>query len=352
MKNNKLSLVPEHRQISPSSLSAKLVRISPSSLSDKDLLNLASRYGGNAKNWLRQFAGLLPEIFRRKLFKSSGFASIHHYAKMVAGMNEMTVDKVLRLGHKLQDKPALLRLFESGKEGWSKLEKVSGIATLKNDAELAEMLPNISTRALEGYVKGKRVPTSHVREVLESPIPTLNNDLLYRQIHSTYNFRLSIVVMRKLRTVKQILEKQRKEILTWNKVFKYWCADNGGSQENKITLMICADCAQKKGKEAKTRAIPIDVQRLIRVRYGDTCPFAGCERPWTHFHHQKRYAICKNHDPDYIVPLCKVHHDSIHDGFIANEHDPPWKWYFRDHVKLSNIDKKVRAFKKSSIVGY
>ncbi len=308
--------------------------ISPVDLSDKDLLALARQYGGSAKDWLKQFAGLLPEIFNRRLYKSEGFASIHHYAKIVAGMNEATVDRILNLRRKLEGKPLLLGLFESGKQGWTKLEKVVPIATPENDEELAEVVKGSSSATLNGYVKGKRVPIFAGEE--------LKNNEVVRQVFSNYRFRLSIDVMRKLRRIKQKLENHRKEALSWNEAFEIW--DEGVAE--KIILSVCVDCATRKGHNAKTRSIPRDVQRLIRGRYGDICPISNCENPWTHFHHKKRYAIFKSHDPDFIVPLCQAHHDAVHDGLIANEPDPPWKWYFRDRPKSSRIDEKVKRFKK------
>lgn len=83
-------------------------------LSDSELYKRAKEYGGNARTWMRKFAGLLAEVYRRKLHKRRGYGSIHEFAAKLAGMNEMTTDRILRLAEKLEDKPILLEKFESG----------------------------------------------------------------------------------------------------------------------------------------------------------------------------------------------------------------------------------------------
>ncbi|MDP2642996.1 MAG: HNH endonuclease signature motif containing protein [Candidatus Peregrinibacteria bacterium] len=128
----------------------------PAALTDKDLYRLCQLYGGNAKTWLRKFAGLLPEVFKRSLHLRHGCGSIGEFAKKLSGMNERTVKKILNLHERLADKPYLLALFESGEQGWSKLEAVAFIATQENEKDLSNKVKTLPFRALVLCVKNIR----------------------------------------------------------------------------------------------------------------------------------------------------------------------------------------------------
>ena len=171
-------------------------------------------------------------------------------------MNQATVNKILYLAEKLKDKPALLELFESGEEGWSKLEIVAFIANPDTDEAWTEKVRNLSCETLKVYVQ-------HYREMLKEENDSKNKQLqsvnftdvgktqsvelnkidhketstslttsqeeepktypnTYDQTHQNYNFSLSDEVIFKLRLIKQKLEKKQKEILSWNEVFNLW----------------------------------------------------------------------------------------------------------------------------------
>ncbi|MFH1218335.1 MAG: hypothetical protein V1679_00645, partial [Candidatus Peregrinibacteria bacterium] len=244
-------------------------------LSDGNLLDLCDEYGSNAKLWLKKFAGLLPEVFKRRLYKRKGCVSIHEYAKKVAGMNEATVDKILRLRRKLEGKPALLRLFESGSEGWGKLEKVAGIATVENDVRVAETVKNSSARVLgvfvQEYKKNSDVGGYHVKNKICQDGRTM------------MNFRLAPEVEEKLRLFKQKCEKEKNEPLCWNDVIRELLY--GKCERERVVVKVCPDCARRKGLKAKSRTIPVDVKRLIDAEYGKKCIFDGCNLPAENYHH-------------------------------------------------------------------
>lgn len=315
-----------------------LINISPVTLSDRDLHGLAVKYGGNAKQWLRQFGALLPEIFKRGIYKKHGCSSIHYYAKIFSGMNEATVDKILQLRRRLEGRPALLDLFESGKHGWAKIEKVAGIATPKNEFMLAEKVDELPTKSLVAFVKGLN---ANMRDISESEglssICQVRQDLF---LFSNKVFRIGKGTERKLKILKQRLEKEQKQALSWNKVFALWL----DKTEVKTVIRVCPICAQQKGIESKNRTIPEDVQRLVRARSGGICE-ANCNEPACIFHHKKRWALKSDHDPRHIAHLCLAHHDLVHFGLIENEDDPPSQWLI-GQGKQGAVDKKYQGFKK------
>lgn len=314
-----------------------LINVSPATLSDRDLHGLAVKCGGNAKQWLRQFGALLPEIFKRGIYKKHGCSSIHYYAKIFGGMNEATVDKILRLRRRLEGKPRLLGLFESGKEGWSKLGRVAGIATEENDAELAAKVEDLPSRALEIFVKnheiGKPIGFPEPKMTAISPGGEL-------EAYTNKAFCISKQTERKLKILRQRLEKEQKQALSWNEVFALWLYKT----EVKTVIRVCPACAQRKGIESKNRAIPADVQRLVRARSGGVCE-ANCNEPACVFHHKKRWALKNDHDPRHIVHLCLAHHDLVHFGLIENEDDSPGKWQV-GQGKQRIVDEKFQSFKK------
>ena len=51
-------------------------------LTDPELYKLCQEYGLNARQWMRKFAGLLPEVKRRRLYRRHGCSSIHEFARI------------------------------------------------------------------------------------------------------------------------------------------------------------------------------------------------------------------------------------------------------------------------------
>ncbi len=122
-------------------------------LSDSELYTLCKKYGSLARQARRKFAGLLLEVYKRRLYKRRGYTSIHEFAAKQAGMNQTTVNTILRIAKKLQNKPALKELLESGAQGWSKIEKVAYIATPETDKFWADKVKTLCCRALEAYIR-------------------------------------------------------------------------------------------------------------------------------------------------------------------------------------------------------
>ena len=328
-------------------------------LPDRDLYNLCKEYGGNAKDWLKKFAGLLPEVYRRRLYKKHGCISIHEFAKKLSGMNEETVNKVLNLHRKLLETPLLLNLLTSGEVGWSKMEKIAGIANKENEMELAEKVKNLPSSILRVYVKKQKkisaggeeendLNISQAPGTAENTTGELNdeNKALYMSDHRKLNFSLSPKTESKLRYIKSSLEQKNTGPLSWNQIFAMWPYQAG---KETILIKICPECAKRKGQSSQSRHIPMDVRRIIKSKYDDHCAVPGCPNAIAEFHHLKRHSLEKDHDPDFIVPLCKNHHDLVHAGLIRNEDDPVEKWQIGDAKNANHektfVDARVRKYK-------
>ena len=57
-------------------------------LSDRELYKLCKEYGTAARIWRRRFAGLLPEVLERRLYKKKGYTSLYEFAGKLAGMSK------------------------------------------------------------------------------------------------------------------------------------------------------------------------------------------------------------------------------------------------------------------------
>lgn len=345
------------------------------SLSDKELYQQCKEYGGNARRWMRKFAGLLPEVYRRQLYKRHDCASIYEFAGKLAGMSQQAVDRVLRLGEKLKDKPKLLEQFESGSQGWTKLEKVATVAKPGTDTMWAEKLETLGTHSLEAYIKERnRSENFHVEEITdkrtrENSGQRQNESFApySREEVTRFSFPVGVSLKSKLELFKQKLEKEKGQALGWAEVMEEMlraCEENtelkkvaAGKKvmKQEVTVQVCPECvsAKENGREKNrevTRYIPADAQKIIQQRSGGICEFQGCGKVGEIYHHVRRFAIKKNHDPNFIRLLCKAHEGILQSGLVENEEMEPEFWKVREEPEwwdLKNkVDSQVAEFRK------
>lgn len=199
-------------------------------MGDEALFARCKKCGLNARVWGRLFAAMLPEVLKRGLHRRKGFLSIHEFAAKLGGMSEYAVDKILEISRKIEDKPALNKLFISGTIGWSKIAKVAYVATKETDEKWAEKAERLSSRALEVYVQNYRrnsVPGNEGQAVFApSQAPAIR-----------FSCPVDEKVEFALRLVKQDLEKESKQSLSWNEAFSKML--DGGRE------FICKKCAKK-----------------------------------------------------------------------------------------------------------
>jgi len=269
-------------------------------LSDKDLYALCKEYGQKARFWRRRFAGLLPEVSRRGLYKRRGCGSIYEFAAKLAGMSKESVDKILRLSVKLQDKPFLLEQLETGAQSWSKLEKVVYIATSQTDCEWAERLETMPQAAVEAFVQNSRLEIT-----LESEIQA--EKLAREDVHFAVRPELA-------RKLNQLGKRADFELLL----------------EKFVASVEAKEAAEKPQAVATpSRHIPNEIDRYVRARTSDFCAFPTCTKLGTSIHHTQRWALENVHDPDRLHLLCTSHERLAHQGYIENEELSPEHWRLR-----------------------
>lgn len=266
-----------------------------SQISDERLYELCQQYGEQARIWRQRFAGLLPEVERRRLYIKKGFSSIFEFAKKLAGMSEEQVRRVLNISEKFEDKPVLKNLLESGEVSVNKLARVASIATKENESYLAEQVKMLPQSAIETLIRDERLTR---KESLQN-INHTNNSVRAHRSSDNEVLNLSTEVKTKLLELQQkgidinamlleFLKKREEEIAHEKKII---------SDKNiKIT----------------SQYIPVETKRLLQKEHGTKCSIQGCMKNSEEIHHTQRFSLGRNHDPHFLAPLCKDHHIIAH----------------------------------------
>ena len=232
-------------------------------MTDEELLQQCQIYGKKARIYMRQFAYLLPEVFRRHLHRKCGCASIEEYAAKTAGMSHEVCRRVISIELKLRKHP---QLWEQVKViGWTKLGLIAGIVEYK-DKEFwlkSLVLSQSSLQKLVTRVRAEReqeilekygakissecasisLNKENVNFVLDGKAQTANagtskreasggqkskdmeskqkTEQIYSNIYSKMTFHIDDQTDFEFRRLKNALEKQKKEPVTMGEVLKY-----------------------------------------------------------------------------------------------------------------------------------
>lgn len=258
---------------------------SPIKLTDLELLNLCQQYGRQALQARYKFAGLLPEVARRRLYERKGFTSIYHFAATVAGMSKEQVNRALNLEERFKDKPKLHEALTTGAISINKLAKIASIATVENQEDLFHKAKILPTRALETLVrdeknamKGENGNDSvHVNTEMSSELKEKLGEYVKKGIN------INNLLMK-------LLERHELEIA-------------------KEKEQLAAEIQQKPNA---SRYVPAKIRKHIAREHGTKCSIQTCHKPSQEIHHTQRFALARNHDPHYLAPLCKEHHIIAH----------------------------------------
>lgn len=267
-------------------------------LTDEQLYRLCQKYGSRALHWRRKFIGLLPEVNRREVvllaegrswLKSRGFGSIFEFAARLAGVSEEQVRKVLNLDHKFADKPVLHTALIEGKISANKLIRIASVVTTDNQQFWADQAENLSTRSLETLVRDEKILQ---RELHVQLVPTQS------AVYASVGFKSETA---------QRLERLRSK---------------GIDLDQLINLLLDQreqNLAEEKEKIAKemevslsSRYIPARVKNILKQEHGDRCSIPGCGKLTSVIHHTRRFGLSANHNPRYLAPLCREHHQIAH----------------------------------------
>lgn len=367
---------------------------------DRELFQLCQQCGSNIRKFQKEFAAYLPEVEKRRLYKHYGCHTLYEFAAKLAGMHTDTVDDIMNVSKKLEDKPALQSLIS--KQGWSKVKVVATIATPETQKFWAEKVKIMSKDTLKIFVKELRKEGNEIaangqtglfanNAEVQIPGPGPSTPMEASQ-KTAITFKLDGDAETKLKIFKQRLEKKTKEPQDWNQTIKELlkiveqhetCAREKlhqktaaaksniesplpsikpetitdvrehhdhypSSQEHETREPTKQQIQQTLPCRAK-RYIPARVRHYLEQKYHGKCGFPNCKNPSKINHHTRRFSLEPTHDPDYIVPLCKPHERLAHHGLIQNEELPPEHWQVQQQPDRSSlkymIDQKVQKFR-------
>ena len=218
------------------------------------------------------------------------FGSIFEFAFRLGGLSEAQVREVLCLEKRFLDKPALHTALVEGRVSVNKLVRVVSIATPENEEELAGKVQLLSQRAMDTLVRDER--KSEAANGLAEPL--FDPKSLCAQ-----TFKLSPEVMEKLN-----------------------CLQEKGQDVNAILLELLAqreDAIEEQKEElaaelqpTNSRYIPVNVRRILQREHGKKCSMPTCTKAAQEIHHTQRFSLSRTHDPRYLAPLCREHHQLAH----------------------------------------
>jgi len=288
-------------------------------ISDQALLKLCDKFGKQALFWRRKFIGLLPEVDKRRLYEKRGCSSIFEFAAKLAGLSAEQVRVVLRLEKRFEDKPVLKNLLVEGRVSVNKLARVVSIATVENESELAEKIKILSQKALETLARDERMASqcgSDLQNQNGLNKPKIEPRSLRAQNTPGTQPRMKRSGMRFPFPCILHFSLSDEVIATLN------CLHAQGHDVNKILLELLKQRKEKIEQEKETiaqnapeiasRYIPVRVKAILKEEYGQKCSIPTCRKSACNIHHLQRFALAHTHDPRYMAPLCREHHQIAH----------------------------------------
>jgi hypothetical protein len=332
-------------------------------MNDIQVLEKCIEFGRNLRHFRNKFLGLLPIINKKRLYIKKGFSSVFTFAFQIGGVSENQVKTVLSLYNRFYCLPALRSLLVNGKVGANKLVKVASIACRENESELCSLLLKMPYKAIEtivrdyksssknekyndnqsgfifGSLSSKNMdnsdhstlyppvsPTSSVcpsssDERLASSsqtLQTVNKDSQIKNSIPTFAHSNANMSPKFLRAQKLISNLNEEVLARLNKLLEKGLDLNEiltkllDQREAQIHENIQQISQNSKQVPAKSRYIPAPIRRIIREEKGTNCSHPNCSRPANIIHHTNRFALTHRHDPNFLAPLCKEHHQIAH----------------------------------------
>ena len=262
-------------------------------MSDETIYQLCRKFGEQALYWRRRFTGLLPEVYRRRLYKRKNMSSIFEFAKKLAGMSEEQVRRTLNIDVKFEDKPILRSLLVNGEVSVNKLAKIASIATVENQAEIATQVQLLSTRALETLVRDEK-------------FAKITANSLYEPISDQESVHVNTKEPQLDNDVKHQLAELQEKGININELIRDML------QKRTEDIKKTKDEIARNIQPAKSNYIPVKIKKIIAQEYGTKCSIDSCFKPSINIHHTQQKSISKNNNPHYLAPLCEVHHEIAH----------------------------------------
>lgn len=304
----------------------------PTAMTDRELFTLCQEYGQHARLWRQKFAGLLPEVARRKLHIKKGFSSIFVFAAKLAGMSEEQVRRVLNLEERFGDKPLLKAMLENGAVSIHKLARIASVVTVENQEFWAGQVRTLPKNALETLIRDEKNATKLSAETVEESENTtailemqngLSEALSAPQSVPGHTNPSSKTETSTAGAEGGSLGASADELKLSSEIYKKLLElQTKGIDVNALLQEFLEkrdmEIAQEKEKiasqlpQVQSRYIPVSVREVLKKEHGKKCAIAACKQDAEEIHHSTRFSLSKSHNPHYLAPLCHEHHVIAH----------------------------------------
>ncbi len=288
--------------------SDKKSSIAKSSLSDEQLFLLCKHYGTQAILARRKFIGLLPEIFRRKIYLKKHFSSIFEFAAKLGGVSKEQVDTVMHLNRKFERLPTLKNALNEGEISMNKLARIVSVANDENEKEIYEKTKILPNRALEVFVKDIKNENENTEKHDGLSKPLFGQNLHVQELKLDEDVEKELIGMQEkgidineflrntLKKRKEEIEKEKTEI----------------SAQQNTHAQVSTGVSNKLINKPISRYVPIQIKRILNKEHGTICSVPHCQKPAKTIHHTLPFSLAHSHDPRFLAPLCESHHKIAH----------------------------------------
>lgn len=298
------------------------------------------KLGSERRKLTNELLALLPEIYEKRIYKEYA-ATIVEYAGKFGGLSKGVVLKRLRLEKYLENKPGLREAIKS--EGVHKVGLVAKLATAETENLWLDKVQNMSKAALQELSK----------EVRMSNTKSLFGEAAGGNLCKAVPIKISL----------ELDEEMSGQFLKLKKKF-------GGNLSNKEVMKKILEVAESVNGQAEvtsmkvvngtlvsdkvipgdnfegvvTRYIPAKIKQKIIASSHGLCTYPNCNRPVEIFHHTDRFANSRSHES--LKPLCKIHHEFMHNGLVENEQFESKNWSLQlSGSKLQQVDQLYRKYR-------
>ncbi len=286
----------------------------------------------------------MPENFKTEIYKKYT-KTIEGYAWRLEQIPRSVVEKTLKLEKHLENKPFLkAAVSQVG------IHKVALLATLPvSDEILADKAVHMSKPALQELSKELRSKMSDGN----SDQKLFTDSAECRAVPTTIKIELDpemtflfLKLKKKYGGNNQEVMKKILTVANEEKLQKTARKSAKQPLQNPSPGMKIANAPA-----AATRYIRKATQQEALEKSNHRCSYPGCNKPHDACHHPGRFAITRLQDPENphknIKPLCKNHHEFMHNGIVQNETDAPQTWKIKLQTRVQKIDELYRKYKQA-----
>ena len=368
---------------------------------DKELHRKFVILGNNRRKLTNELLALLPEIYEKGIYKKYS-ATIIEYAGKFGGLSKGVVIKRLRLEKYLKDKPILREAIKT--EGVHKVALVAKLATAETESIWVDKLKNMSKSSLfelakevrakveEGKCKGtghgagdgivatttgldcgfcKAAPQKMKIELEGESLfmflkmkkkygNSLSNNEVMKKIFEIATNALEIKPHKANVVAIQSEAKTHQSGATVSPEVKFQANITPQSSSQKVQIfpgttftifevgtIECENQTKYESKHGVPRYIQVKIKKPALSSTNGKCSYPGCEKPAEIIHHPERFAVSQNHNN--IKPLCKIHHEFMHNGLVKNEQSSTSDWQLDLDGKLDEIDSLYRKYRRLAV---